>query len=221
MGLGASRFNSPLAALLLLALGVALAPRPAAAQQRVVYKRGEFRQEGKWLTLTVGFRELFDRKLRRRLKSGFATTVVMRVYLFEQQGRRNVAFSARTLKAVYDLWDEEYRLQFDEPGRTRFRRWRKQTDVVDRLTSLWRFPVAKTKDVKPGARYFVAIIAEVNPLSDALLAEVRRWLRNPRRHSRIGEASFFGSFVSIFVNNKIRRAERTFRLRTQPFFRRK
>lgn len=191
----------------------------AEAQQQVTHKRGVFRQDGKVLTLTVGFREMFDRKLRKRLRSGFATTVVMRIYLFEKQGERNVAFSARTVKAVYDLWDERYRLQLDEPGRTRFRRSKNQRYVVDRLTSLWRFPVANRSALKPNTPYFVALIVEVNPISDALLAEVRRWLRNPRRHSRIGESSFFGSFVSIFINNKIRRAEKTYRLRTQSFVR--
>ena len=203
-----------------LCLAASLLPSaPVEAQQRVTYKRAVFRQEGKVMTLSVGFREMFDRKLRKRLRNGFATTVVMRVYLFEKQGERNVAFSARTLKAVYDLWDERYRLQLDEPGRTRFRRSKKQRYVVDRLTSLWRFPVANLSTLKPNKRYFVAVIAEVNPISDALLAEVRRWLRNPRRHSRIGESSFFGSFVSIFINNKIRRAEKTYRLRTQSFVR--
>ena len=204
----------------LLLLAALLCPVCASAQQAVPYKRGVFREEGNYLTLTVGFREMFNRKLRQRLRSGFATTVVMRIYLFEKQGERNVAFSARTVKAVYDLWDEQYRLQLDEPGRTRFRRFKKQRQVVDRLTSLWRIRVARVDQIKPNKHYFVAIIAEVNPISDALLAEVRRWLRNPRRHSRIGESSFFGSFVSIFINNKIRRAEKTFRLRTQPFFRR-
>lgn len=193
----------------------------AGAQQKVSHKRGVFREQGKVLTLTVGFREMFDRKLRKRLRNGFATTVVMRVYLFEKKGERNVAFSARTVKAVYDLWDERYRIQLDEPGRTRFRRSKSQRYVVDRLTSLWRFPVANLSSLKPNTGYFVAVIAEVNPISDALLAEVRRWLRNPRRHSRIGESSFFGSFVSIFINNKIRRAEKTLRLRTQQYHRRK
>ncbi len=225
--MGASRFRlrasplrsvPPLWALCALWLIIlALAPSSAEAQQRVVYKKGLFHQRGKVLTLTVGFREMFDRKLRKRLRNGFATTVVMRVYLFEQKGERNVAFSARTLKAVYDLWDERYRVQMDEPGRTRFRRSRSQRYVVNRLTSVWRFPIANLSSVTKNKPYFVAIIAEVNPISDALLAEVRRWLRNPRRHSRIGESSFFGSFVSIFINNKIRRAEKTFRLRTQPF----
>jgi hypothetical protein len=89
------------------------------------------------------------------------------------------------------------------------------------LTSLWRFPLVTLDRVKPQDQYFVAGIGEVNPMSEDLLEEVRRWLRNPQGDRRsTGSESFFGSFVSIFVNNKIRRAEKTFRLRTQPFYRR-
>jgi hypothetical protein len=200
-------------------LSLWLAPAPAAGQVKL--KHAVFREQGKYLTVTVGFREMFNAQLRKRLRSGFATTVVMRIYLYEKDGSAAVAFSARTLRAVYDLWDERFLLRVHEPGRSWRRYYRSQKDVVDRLTSTWRFPVARLSKIRPGKHYFLAIIAEVNPMSEALLAEVRRWLRNPHgSRTRVYGESFFGSFVSIFVNNKIRRAERTFRLRTQPFFRR-
>ncbi len=206
---------------LALLLAASLSPATARAEQEVKQKRGKFRITGDKLTLTVGFRELFSPSMRRRLKSGFATTVVMRVYLFEADGTRTVSFAARTLKAVYDLWDENYTIRMEEPPRTRHVKKKRQKDVVDRLTSLWRFPVGDIDKVKPNRRYFVAVIAEVNPISEDLLSEVRRWLRNPRgSRQRMGGENLFGSFVSIFVNNKIRRAERTLRLRTQDFFRR-
>jgi hypothetical protein len=202
-----------------VALAAAAAPRAAAADEGVVYKRGAFVEEGTDLALSVGFRELFTSGLRARLQDGFATTVVMRLYLYEEDGEAPIAVSARTLKAVYDLWEEKYLLRIEEPQRTRAIWLRSQKDVVDRLTSLYRFPVAKVWAIQPGARYFVAVIAEVNPISEELLSDVRRWLRNPSGRSQVGSESFFGSFVSIFINNKIRRAERSFRLRTQTFFR--
>jgi len=140
----------------------------------------------------------------------------MRVYLYQRDGGEPVAVAARTVKAVYDLWDEQFLLRTEEPGRSYGSKLRNDRQVVDQLTSLWRFPLVRLDRLRKDDLYFVAIIAEVNPMSEALLAEVRRWLRNPYGQQ---SSDFFGSFVSIFVNNKIRSAERTFRLRTQLFFR--
>lgn len=200
----------------LLAVALLLPAGTALAQEEVAWKKAAFVEEGGWLNVSLGFRELLDASTRGRLRSGFATSVVMRIYLYEQSGGEPVAFAARSLKAVYDLWDEQFVVRIEEPGRSFNRRLRQDGPVVDRLTSLWRFPLARTANLRKDSLYFVAVIAEVNPMSEALLAEVRRWLRSPyggRRGS--GSESFFGSFVSIFVNNKIRSAERTMRVRTQ------
>jgi Domain of unknown function (DUF4390) len=207
-------------ATLLLIATLLLTSTPAAAEQRVVFKRGRFLEQGKLLSVTAGFREMFSAKMKKRLRSGFTTTVVMWVYLYSKQDSRPIAGSVRTLRAVYDLWEERYVLRMQDHRGTRNVRLRSEKKVVDRLTSLWRFPIADLRKIKPGTKYFVAVRAEVNPMSEKLLSEVRRWLRNPHGgHRKVGGESFFGSFVSIFVNNKIRRAEKTFKLKTQPFFR--
>ena len=206
----------------MLGLLALASPAARADEGELVYKRGQFFEDGKSISVSIGFREMLDAASRERLKNGFATTVVMRIYLYEKSGGAPIAFSARTLRAVYDLWDEQFILKIEEPGRTRHVRLRKQGEVVDRLTSLYRVPLARVELVQPGVQYFVAVIAEVNPMSEALLAEVRKWLRNPSGdHRGTGSESFFGSFVSIFVNNKIRSAEKTFRVRSQPFYRRR
>lgn len=217
MGGFRSRSLLALVALWVTFSGVA-APR---AQQEVVLKRGRFIEEKRSLSVTVGFREMFSRKLRARLKSGFPTTVVMRVYLYRKKGGRPIAFSARTLRVVYDLWEERYLIRIQDHRGNSHMKLKDQGKVIDKLSSLWRFPIADLALVQPLSQYFVAVIAEVNPMSKELLAEVRRWLRNPHGgHRQVTGESFFGSFVSLFVNNKIRRAEKTYRIRTQPFFRR-
>jgi len=202
-----------------IALGLVLPAQRARGDDDVVWKQATFVEDGKGLAVSVGFRDLLDQPMRERLRSGFATTVVMRIYLYEQSGGAPVAVAARTLRAVYDLWDEQFLLRIEEPGRVTTRRLREDRQVVDQLTSLWRFPLARLDALPGGKSYFVAVIAEVNPMSEALLAEVRRWLRNPYGHRGSG-SDFFGSFVSIFVNNKIRSAERSMRLRTQLVYRR-
>ncbi len=189
--------------------------------ESVVLKRGHFHEDKNNILVSLGFREMFDERLKKRLTNGFTTTVVMRIYLYKKRGEDPIAFTVRTLRANYDIWEEQYLLRAEDyRGRTA-RRFKDQKKIVDRLTSLWRFPIASRKHIKPNTKYFVAVIAEVNPISRELLSEVRRWLCNPHgAQSRVGSENFFGSFVSIFVNNEIRRAEKTMRVRTQPFIRR-
>lgn len=192
----------------------------SAGAQTVVTKRGLFEERDGQLTATVGFREMFGEQLKKRLRSGFASSVVMRVFLYPKAGGRPMAATARTLRAVYDLWDEKYLLSVEERGKTYHQELRDEKELVDRLTSFWRLPLVPISQISKKEMYFVAAIVEVNPMQAEVLAEVRRWLRTPyRRHSQMGGESFFGSFVSIFINNKIRRAESTFKVRTQLFYR--
>jgi hypothetical protein len=60
-------------------------------------------------------------------------------------------------------------------------------------------------------------LIELNPLSSSTLARIRRWLARPRGDYNVEGKSFFGSFVSLFVNDRIGAAERVLRLRSQEF----
>ena len=121
---------------------------------------------------------------------------------------------------VYDLWAETYEIQIDDSrGRRRFSE-KSQAEALKRVTTLTRFPVAPLDSLPVGKVFFVGLIVEVNPVSEELLAEVRRWLAKDADQSK-ADSSFFGTFVSIFVNPKIPVADRVLRLRSQPFYRQK
>lgn len=170
--------------------------------------------------MTGGFREMFQAKLRKRLRSGFTTTVVMRTFVYRRPGGKPVRVIAHTLRAVYDLWEQTYFFTIETSRGVRHRKLHSEKQVVDRLTSYWRFPLGSIAQFKNAQEYFVAAVIEVNPMQPEVLAEVRRWLRQPSTgRRRMSGESFFGSFVSIFVNNKVRRAEKTFKVQSQPFFR--
>ena len=80
--------------------------------------------------------------------------------------------------------------------------------------------MANLADIAAGPHYYLAMVAELNPVSQETMAEVRRWLTRPAGSTRLNrETSFFGSFVSIFVNAKLPEAERVVRARSQPFYR--
>jgi hypothetical protein len=67
----------------------------------------------------------------------------------------------------------------------------------------------------------LAFRGDLNPLSPELMGEVRRWLRQPAgAQPRPGAGrgdSFFGTFVTVFVNPQIEDSERQLRFLSQPF----
>jgi len=72
----------------------------------------------------------------------------------------------------------------------------------------------------PSGDYYADVIVELNPLSDAEEAEIRSWIARSRGGHRTfatGDRSFFGTFVSLFMNIRPGSAERTFRVQSPPF----
>jgi hypothetical protein len=220
---------SPRVLIVLVGLCVALLAAPGRAHadedSDVVRRKFGFAERGKHLAVTVKFTDVFDYALLQELDSGVATTLVLRAYVYKDakdgEDPLPLAFSVATLRVVYDLWEEVYLVQIDDlRGRQKFVE-RTQADALKRITELIQFPVAPLSRVPIGDVCFVGLIVEVNPVSEALLAEVRRWLaKGDADRQRLGsDSSFFGSFVSIFVNPKIPVADRVLKLRSQPFYR--
>jgi hypothetical protein len=202
------------AALLLLAARRARADDPLPTRLT-----GVERVRGK-LLIDVGLQDLITGADRQRLTSGFATRVLIRVYLHQEGVPDPVAIAFQRAEIVYDLWDERFRVRMardSSPDTTS--EARSADDAIARACVLWRFPVADLARLQPGARYFVAVRADLNPISEELMADVRRWLVQPPRGQRRAGAgdSVFGSFVSIFVNPRVEDSERQLRFLSQIF----
>ena len=92
-------------------------------------------------------------------------------------------------------------------------------DALKLLTSLDEVPIARAADIPYEDHHVLAIEAELNPVSQQTLAEVRRWLTQGTGGGLDRGGSFFGSFVSVFVNPKVAAADRVIRIQSQPFYR--
>ena len=92
-------------------------------------------------------------------------------------------------------------------------------EAIWRATALTQLPMVDVARLERGGRYSVLVRGDLNPLSEDLLADVRRWLVQPARGQRqLGTGdSFFGSFVSIFVNPRIEDSEHQVRFVSQTF----
>lgn len=174
------------------------------------------------LVISVGLQDLFGPAERQHLTSGFSTRVLIRVALQDasrEQGEP-VALAVQRAEIVYDIWDERFSVRVTRGLGAELRAIAATADeAIWRATALWQFPIADANRLRPGARYVVLVRGDLNPISEDLLADVRRWLVQPARgQRRLGAGdSFFGSFVSIFVNPRIDDSERQVRFVSQPF----
>lgn len=172
------------------------------------------------LVVSVGLQDLFGPRDVERLLSGFSTRVLIRVALVRDGSSDPVATATRLTEVVYDLWDEKVRLRISRGkagvGETMVVPTAKA--AVDVAASLVAFPVADADRLDSKASYHLSLRADLNPISDELVTNVRRWLSHPSGHGRAGSAdSFFGSFVSVFVNPRIDDSERMLQVTSQSF----
>jgi hypothetical protein len=197
----------------------ALSPRARAADPAPLREVGFGVKNGR-LVASVGLQDLFGEAERARLKSGFATRVLIRAALEEASSGEPVALAVQRAEIVYDIWDEKFAIRAtDGMGVERRSTAATVDEAIARAAVLIDAPVIEAIRLHPGSDYLLAVRGDLNPISEDLLVEVRRWLVQPARgQRRLGAGdSFFGSFVSIFVNPRIEDSERQVRFVSQPF----
>jgi hypothetical protein len=172
------------------------------------------------LVVSVGLQDLFGPRDVERLLSGFSTRVLIRVALLRDGGSEPIVQSMRPAEIVYDLWDEKLRVRFstDKPGVAETQVVATPKAAVDLATSLVAFPLIEIGKLEPGGSYHLSLRADLNPISEELVSNMRRWLSHPSGRGRSGSGdSFFGSFVSVFVNPRIDDSERLLQVVSQSF----
>ena len=207
------------AAAVALLLLVAMAGAARADEPLPVRRIGVAVDRGQ-LAVSVGLQDLFGEAERQRLKSGFSTRILVRVALEDAATGDAVALAVWRSEILYDIWDEKFALRTAANAAPEQRGVAATLDeAIAKTAVLVDFPVAQAALLSPRGRYVVAVRGDLNPISEDLLVEVRRWLVQPSRgQRRLGAGdSFFGSFVSIFVNPRIEDSERQVRFVSQPF----
>jgi hypothetical protein len=166
------------------------------------------------------FKDELKKAQQEKLNNGFTTTILVRAYLYDVANPTvPISISVHEAKVVYDLWEELYTIQISEPGNVTSKTTEIKDDAIKIATTVDSLPLYFDTELSSDSTYLVAIIVEVNPLSQELLAETRKWLsRTSGSSAKAGKSSsFFGSFVSIFVNVRQGTAEYTTKFRSLAF----
>jgi len=186
---------------------------PAALPQRAA----QLVSEKNVVKLTVGFRDVIDAQIAKKLQSGLPTVVTMRGYLFRESGGDPIALTAKSCRIVYDLWDEVFRIQLAQPGGPTSAVAVNVEGVLRNCCEARKLPLVDGSLLRAGTRYFVATLVEVNPVSQDMLDRIKRWVTRPNGSNAIGPGdSLFGSFVGLFVA-RIGDADKKLAFRTPAF----
>ncbi|MBW2532865.1 MAG: DUF4390 domain-containing protein [Deltaproteobacteria bacterium] len=195
--------------LLVAALVCGLALAPLVALAGLPSRKLGIWIHGDELRASFSFRDVFSSEVQDKLDSGLPTKVMLQINV-ERHGEPDpVAYWARSTDIVYDLLEERYLVTVeDRRGRRRARASTMQ-EAMNLAAVLWHEPVADLEGM-PAGRYRLHVLAEVNPVSKAMVRNIRRWLARPRAVQRDAEVqgNFFGSFVGIFVDRRIGQADR-------------
>lgn len=191
------------------------------ADERPILREMRFAERGTTLYVTTDVTGVFDKAAYDRLEDGLSSTVVIRLWVYPAGGKRPVAFQLLHREVVYDLWGEIYEVALTGPAGRRLYRVKYKAEALKLVTGLDQVAIADVADIPYDKNFELAIIAELNPVSAETMAEVRRWLSDGTGGGLDRGGSFFGSFVSVFVNLKVPDADRVLRLKSQPFYRKR
>ena len=89
---------------LLLVTGVARADDDELPQ----LQKMKFVERGDSLYVTTSIGKLFDFEAFQGLKSGFASTVAIQIWVYPKNSREPIAITTLVRSAVWDIWDEIY-----------------------------------------------------------------------------------------------------------------
>jgi hypothetical protein len=184
---------------------------------KLATRRADLAKRRSWVAMTVGYRDIVNAPIRKKLLSGLPTTITTRAYVFREKTTSPTALSAKTCRVVFDLWDEVFRIELSRGGKRRKTVAVNVGGVLRRCAEAHVMPIVRSKLLEPQKRYFIAVLVEVNPLSKKMLKKIKRWVSRPRGAGAVGPGdSLFGSFVGLFIT-KVPEADRTLRFRTQTF----
>ena len=198
----------------LLVAAVAWAQDDAPIKQKM-----RFTEDAGRISVTTTINKLFDSDAYEALGSGFESTILVRLWVYKKGSSTPIAFQALERRVIYDMWDEVYEVQLDGPDGRSKHKVKYKAEALKLLTSIEEVPVVVAGELPYEKHYVLMIVAELNPVSEETLAEVRRWLTKGSGGGLDRGGGLFGSVVSVFVNPKIAEADRVLRLRSQPFYR--
>jgi hypothetical protein len=208
--------------LVVLTVATVLAAQSALAQQEPTNpsalspRQANYAWDRDLLRASFSYRDvLADPGLSNKLSNGLRMVIAMRAYVYREGQDAPVALAVRTCDVAYDLWEEVYRVHVDDPEGKRDQAVLDVKGVLRLCAEVQNLPVVRRSFLTANESYFLGVVVEINPVSQEMLEQMRRWMSRPAGSTEIAPTNaLFGSFVQLFVR-QIAASDRTLTFRTQ------
>ncbi len=210
------RLRPLMLALLAIATISSVSPQPAFADDKDKEEAKEQRRRARFhwdadkkgLYMSVSFTDIVDDAIQKKLKRGLPTTIVFTGTIYRPKVKEPISTTVQTCKITWHVWKEAYRVEITQPG-SRKRRWvAALSGVLRRCGKARSLLVADRSQASPGQAVYAVTRVQVNPVSDEVLKQLKRWVSRP---SGTGTAApgdaLFSTFTGLFLQ-RIGKAEK-------------
>ncbi len=157
--------------------------------------------EGELVVARLHAANLVDETLRERLKSGLTNRLVIDAKLTPEGFGPPLYQVQRTVKVVYDLWEDHYLVEFDGAGPSRVLRLKTLAEIDQLLRKPIRVELGSVRRCQPGRPYRADVTLTVNPISKQVLERSREMISSvPGSRGGSQSRSLFGSVARVFFN---------------------
>jgi hypothetical protein len=197
-------------------LAIAQTARPTAPGELPV-RQANFAWDHDLLRATFSFSDILDPAVREKLSSGPASTIAMRAYVFKEGDANPVMLAVQTCQVSYELWDEVYQVRLTTRAGTTQQPVANIGGVERMCARAQDLVVSSRASLTPGASYFLAVIVDVNPVSEEVRSQMRQWMQRPVGAAEVGPGdALFSAFVLLLFRDA-GGSDRTLQFRTRSF----
>jgi hypothetical protein len=197
-------------------LALADTPRPTAPGDLPV-REANFAWDENLLRASFAFSDMVDDPLAQKLSSGPSSTIALRAYVIRQGETTPVALAVQTCVVSYDLWDDVFHVRLTTASGTTqppVANLRGVERVCFRAQDL---PVTPRNALKAGVPHFLAVIVDVNPVSEEVRAQMHQWMQRPIGAADVGPGDALFSAFALLLFRDVGGSDRTLSFRTRPF----
>jgi hypothetical protein len=180
-------------------------------------REANFAWDNGLLRASFSFSDVLDPAVRQKLSSGPTSTIAMRAYVIREGETTPVMLAVQTCQVTYDLWENVYQVTRKNAAGTTQQPVANLGGVERLCGRALDLAIATRASLRSGVAHFLAVIVDVNPVSEDVRAQMRQWMQRPVGSAEVGPGdALFSAFVLLLFRD-VGGSDRTVQFRTRVF----